>query len=185
MKIAETAVLAGRESLRLSEQTTLLNAVNAFMNLVQAQAVLNLRKQNVDFLGQQVRASQDRLNVGEGTRTDVAQANSRLAAGQSDVNAAAASVNAAIAVYQQVIGNMPTKLGRADGVDGKLPRSLQASLDTAMANHPSVLIANYNIDVADYNVKVQEGALLPSASLTGSLSHSNSSNRAASPTPHH
>jgi outer membrane protein len=175
VKIAETAVLAQREALRKSEQDTLLAAVNAFMNLVQAQAVLNLRKQNVDFLNQQVRAAKDRLNVGEGTRTDVAQTNARLAAGQSDYNAAAASLNAAVAVYQQVIGAMPKTLGHADGVDRKVPRTLQASLDTAMANHPSVLIANYNIDIADYNVKVQEGALLPSASLTGSLSHSNSS----------
>ncbi len=171
VKSAETGVLAGRESLRKAEQDTLLEAVNAFMNLVQAQAVLNLRKQNVDFLSQQVRAAQDRLNVGEGTRTDVAQTNARLAAGQSDVNAAAASVNAAVAKYQQVIGNMPTTLGRADGVDSKLPTSLQACLDIAMKQHPQILEAGYAVDRADYNVKVQEGALLPTASVSGTLSH--------------
>ncbi len=84
MKIAETAVLAGREVLRNTEQTTLLAAADAFMGLVQAQAMLNLQPENVDFLSQQVRAAQDRLNVGEGTRTEVAQTNARLAAGQSD-----------------------------------------------------------------------------------------------------
>ncbi|MEJ0096927.1 MAG: TolC family protein [Bauldia sp.] len=82
-KIAETAVLAAREMLRDTEQTTLLNAVEAFMNLVQAQAILNLQKQNVDFLGQQGKAATDRLNVGEGTKTDVAQTDASLAAGQA------------------------------------------------------------------------------------------------------
>ncbi len=182
VKIAETAVLAGRQTLRLSEQNTLLAAVKAFMDLVQAQAVVNLNKQNVDFLNQQVKAAQDRLNVGEGTRTDVAQARSRLAAAQSTYNAAVAELNAAVATYQQVIGTMPTTLGRADGVDAKLPRSLQSALDVAMKQHPSVLVANYNVDIADYNVKVKEGALLPTASVSGSLSHSNSSSASTNPT---
>lgn len=175
VKVAETAVLAGREALRSAESDTLLAAVNAFMNLVQAQAVLNLRNQDVEFLREQVRAAEDRLNVGEGTRTDVAQTNARLAAGQSQYNAAAAALNAAIAVYQQVIGSMPKSLGNADAVDTMLPGSLEASLAAAMASHPLIQAASYNIDIADYNVKVNEAALLPTASVSGSVSHTASS----------
>jgi outer membrane protein len=84
-------------------------------------------------------------------------------------------LNAAIAVYQQVIGDMPKSLGRADAVDRILPSSLEASLAAAMAGHPSVLAAEYAIDIADYSVKVEEGALLPSASISGSVEHSASS----------
>jgi outer membrane protein len=172
VKIAETAVLAAREVLRNTEQTTLLSAVQAFMNLVQAQALLNLQKQNVDFLSQQGKAAQDRLNVGEGTRTDVAQTDASLAAGQANYDSAVASLNTAIAVYEQVVGHTPKSLGAAKPVESLLSKNLNAALADAMTSHPAILAASYNIDVADFNVKVAEGALLPTVSLQGSLSHS-------------
>ncbi len=171
VKMAETAVLAGREGLRSSEQSTLLSAVTAFMDLVQAQANLNLQRQNVDFLGQLLKAADDRLKVGEGTRTDVAQTNARRAAGQSQYNAAVAQVNAAIATYEQIVGHRPRSLGTARPVDAMLPRSLDAALAAGIAKNPSILAAAYNIDVALYNVSVLEGSLLPSVSVTGTLSH--------------
>ena len=171
VRIAETAVLAGRETLRNTEQSTLLSAATAFMNLVQAQALLNLQKQNVDFLAQQVRAAEDRLNVGEGTKTDVAQTNARLASGQASYASAVASLNAALAVYEQVIGHRPTTLGAAKPIDQMLSKTLNAAVADAMTQHPSILAASYNIDIANYNVKVVEGSLLPSVGLSGTLSH--------------
>ena len=172
LKIAETAVLAGREALRSAEQDTLLAAAQAFMNLVQAQALLNLRSENVDFLREQVRAAQDRLNVGEGTRTDVAQTNARLASGQADYNVAAANLNTALAVYEQVVGHRPKSLGTAKPIDGMLSKNLNAAIADAMTTHPAILAAGYNIDIAEFNVKVVEGSLLPTVSLSGTLSHS-------------
>jgi outer membrane protein len=176
VNIAETAVLAGREALRATEQSTLLQAAQAFMNLVQAQALVNLRRENIDFLGQQVKAAQDRLNVGEGIRTDVAQTEARQAAGQADLNAAIAQLNTAIAVYEQVIGHRPKSLGAAKPIDALLSKSLNGALADAMTSHPSILAAGYNIDIAEYNVKVAEGALLPTLSVSGTLSHSENSN---------
>lgn len=171
VRAAESAVLAAREVLRDTEQQTLLSAVEAFMNLVEAQATLNLQKQNLDFLGQQVKAAQDRLNVGEGTKTDVAQTNSSLAAGQAAYDAAVAQLNNAVAVYEQVIGHKPRALGAARPVENLLSKNLNAALADAMTNHPSILASNYNIDISEYNVKVAEGALLPTVALQGSLSH--------------
>jgi outer membrane protein len=171
VKIAETAVLAGREALRNVEQNTLLAAAQAFMGLVQAQAILNLRRENLDFLAEQVRAADDRLNVGEGTRTDVAQTKARQSSGQADLNAAAAALNTAIAVYEQVIGHRPTSLGAATPVDVMLSKTLNAALADAMTSHPAILAAGYNIDIAEFNVKVTEGELLPTVTLSGSLSH--------------
>ena len=171
VKIAETAVLAGRETLRRVEQDTLLAAVQAFMGLVRAQAILNLRNQNVSFQGEQVKAADDRLSVGEGTRTDVAQTKASLAAGQSELNAASAALNTAIALYELTIGHRPTRLGNAQAVDPMLPASLDASLAAAMKKNPSILAAGYNVDIASFNVNVLEGAKLPSVTLTGSLSH--------------
>lgn len=171
VKIAETAVLAGREALRNAEQNTLLAAAQAFMGLVRAQAILNLRRENLDFLAEQVRAAEDRLNVGEGTRTDVAQTRARQASGQAEYNAAAAALNTAIAIYQQVIGHQPTSLGAAPPVDSMLSKTMNAALADAMTAHPAILASGYNIDIAEFNVKVTEGELLPSVSVSGSLSH--------------
>ena len=170
VKIAETAVLAAREALRNTEQATLLAAVQAFMNLVQAQAILNLQKQNIDFLGQQVKAAEDKLNVGEGTRTDVAQTNASLAAGQASYSSAVAALNTAIAVYEQVIGHRPQSLGAAKPIDTLLPMNVNAAL-ADVPSHPAILAASYNTDVAEFNVKVAEGALLPTVTLQGSLAH--------------
>lgn len=171
VKMAETAVLAGREVLRSTEQTILLNAVTAFMNLVQAQANLNLQSQNVDFLRRQLTAENDRLKVGEGTKTDVAQTNASLAAAESQYSAAVATLNTAIAVYEQIIGHRPKSLGAATPIDAILPKSLDGALASGNSRNPSLLAANYNIDVALYNVNVLEGALLPSVTATGTLAH--------------
>lgn len=168
---AESAVLAGREVLRNTEQTTLLAAVQAFMDVVKSQAILNLQKQNVDFLGQQVRAAQDKLKVGAGTRTDVAQTNASLAAGQATLNTAAASLGTAIAVYEQVIGHKPRNLGTATSIDRLLPRDLNSALADGITLHPAILAAGYDMDIAEFNVKVAEGALLPTLALQSSLSH--------------
>ncbi len=150
------------------------------MNLVQAQALVNLRRENTDFLGQQVKAAQDRLNVGEGIRTDVAQTDARLAAGQADLNSAVAALNTAIAVYEQVVGHRPRSLGAAKPIDGLLSKTLNAALADAMTAHPAILTAGYNIDIAEYNVKVAEGSLLPTLSVSGTLTHRNDSTGAGS-----
>ena len=172
LKIAETAVLAGREVLRNAEQNTLLSAAEAFMGLVQAQALLNLRRESLEFLQEQVRAAEDRLTVGEGTRTDVAQTRARLASGEAAYNAAAATLSTAISTYERVIGHRPRALGAARTIESMLPRTVNAAIADAMTSHPAILAASYNIDVAEFNVNVQEGAMLPSVGLQGSLSHS-------------
>jgi outer membrane protein len=172
VRSAETAVLSARESLRGAEQTTLLAAATAFMNLVQAQATLNLRNANIEFLQQQVRAAQDRLAAGTGTRTDVASAEANLAAAQFQYYQAVSTLNTAIAVYEQVIGHRPTSLGAARTVEPLLPRALDQALAVGFANHPSIKVAEYAVDTADFAVKSAEGALLPSVSASASVSRS-------------
>jgi outer membrane protein len=171
VKQAKNAVRAARAQLRNVEQQTLLNAVRAFMDVVQAQVVLNLRAQNVEFLREQVRAATDRLNVGEGTRTDVAQTNARLQAGLSDYNAAAAAVTSALAVYEQVVGHKPRSLGAADHVERYFPKTQEAAIYAGIRNHPTIVAAEFNIDVASYNVKVLEGAKMATVGLQGQVSH--------------
>ena len=110
---AESQVQAAREQLRVSEQAVLLSAATAYMNLLRDAAILDLQRRNVEVLQEQLRQTRDRFNVGEVTRTDVAQSESRLAAGRSQVLSAEATYKASVATYRQVIGVEPGKLAPA------------------------------------------------------------------------
>ncbi|WP_431190531.1 TolC family outer membrane protein [Bauldia litoralis] len=171
VKMAETSVKAAREQLKLVEQQVLFDAVSAFMDVVRAQVVVNLTAQNVEFLREQVRAAKDRLEVGEGTRTDVAQTDARLSQGMSDYASAVSDLNRSIAVYVQVIGHKPERLGAVNGIEKLIPASVDAGLATAQASHPGIIAGLYNIDVASWNVRISEGATLPTVTLSGSVTH--------------
>jgi outer membrane protein len=166
---AEAQVLAARASLRVIEQTVLLNAVTAYMNLLRDTAILDLQRRNVEVLQEQLRQVRDRFNVGEVTRTDVAQSESRLAAGRSQVLTAEANYKASVATYRQVIGVNPGKLSPGSPVDRFSPPNLPVSLEFASATHPAVTTAQFNVDVAQQQVKLAEGALYPTVSVQGNF----------------
>lgn len=167
---AEAAIRAQRELLRSSEQSVLLSAGTAFMDVIRDTALVSLQESNVKFLTEQVRAARDRFNVGEGTQTDVAQAEATYQLAVSQLNASRAQLNASRAVYRQVIGKDPGKLSGATSVDRMLPKSMEASVKAAQSENPSILAGIHNIDVAIQNVKYLEGALLPQVSAQVSAS---------------
>jgi outer membrane protein len=172
---AEMQVQSARELLRTTEQTVLLNAVTAYMNLLRDTAILDLQRRNVEVLQEQLRQTRDRFNVGEVTRTDVAQSESRLASGRSQVLSAEATYKASVATYRQVIGVEPGKLAPGSPVDRFSPSTLPSSVGLGTATHPQVATAQYNVDVALQAVKVAEGALYPTLSLQGSAQQNNES----------
>jgi outer membrane protein len=158
--------------LRVAEQSTLLAAVTAYMNLLRDGAILDLQRRNVEVLQEQLRQTRDRFNVGEVTRTDVAQAESRLAAGRSQVLNAEAVYKASVATYRQVIGIEPGKLAPGAPVDRFSPHTLPSSVGLATATHPAVTSAQYSVDAALLQVKVAEGALYPTLALQGNVQQS-------------
>ena len=166
---AESQVLAARASLRTIEQTVLLNAATAYMNLLRDTAILDLQRRNVEVLQEQLRQTRDRFNVGEVTRTDVAQSESSLAQGRSAVLTAEANYKSSAATYRQVIGVDPGKLSPGAPVDRFSPTTLIAAIGLANAGHPSVTLAQYNVDAAISAVKIAEGALYPTLSVTGAF----------------
>ena len=166
---AEQQVQAARETLRVTEQQILLNAVTAYMNLLRDTAIFDLQRRNVEVLQEQLRQVRDRFNVGEVTRTDVAQSESRLASGRSQVLTAESNFKTSAAVYRQIIGITPGRLSPGTPVDRFSPTSLSGAVGAGSANHPSVTTAQYNIDVAQFQVKVAEGALYPTLSVQGNF----------------
>jgi outer membrane protein len=167
---AESQVLAGRETLRNIEQTVLLDAATAYMNVMRDSAILDLQRRNVQVLQEQLKQTRDRFNVGEVTKTDVAQAESRLAAAQSQVLGAEANLKASQAAYRRVIGAEPVNMGNGMPVDRFSPHTLEACIDAGWKEHPQVTAAQYTVDAALYAVKVAEGALYPTVTAEANVS---------------
>jgi outer membrane protein len=135
----------------------LLDAATAYMNLLRDQAILDLNRRNVEVLTEQLKQTRDRFNVGEVTRTDVAQAESRLAAGRSQLLVAQSNEVTSEANYRRVIGVDAGKLAPGTPVDRLSPSTLP-------------LAAMYGVDVAELAVRVSEGALYPNLSVAATAS---------------
>jgi outer membrane protein len=164
---AESQVDAARETLRVTEQQVLLDTATAYMNLLRDEAILDLNRRNVEVLTEQLKQTRDRFNVGEVTRTDVAQAESRLAAGRSALLGAQSNYVTSQANYRRVIGVDPGRLAPGSPVDRLSPTTLPKAIAQGQAQSPSVLAAAYGVDVAALAVKVSEGALYPTLQVVG------------------
>jgi outer membrane protein len=167
---AESQVMGARETLRVTEQQVLLDASTSYMNLLRDQAILDLNRRNVEVLTEQLKQTRDRFNVGEVTRTDVAQAESRLAAGRSSLLGAQANYVTSQANYRRVIGVDPGRLAPGTPVDRLSPNALDHAIVEGQQQSPSVLAAMYGVDIAELQVKVSEGALYPNLSVVASAS---------------
>jgi len=166
---AESQVEAARETLRVTEQQVLLDSATAYMNLLRDQAVFDLDRRNVEVLIDQLKRTRDRFHIGELTRTDVAQAESRLAINRFSLLGAQSNYVASQATYRRVIGVDPGRLAPGNPVDRLSPDTLAKAIASGETQSPSVLAAAYGVDAAELAVKISEGALYPSLTLTGSI----------------
>jgi outer membrane protein len=166
---AEAQVLAGRETLRNTEQSVLLSAATAYMNLLRDAAILELQRSNVTVLEATLRQTRDNLAAGIVTRTDVAQAESRLALGRANLEQAESNYTTSRAQYRQVIGVEPGRLAPGTPVDRFFPRTLAAAISRGLTESPAITTASYNVDTAELQVKIAEGALYPVVTATASV----------------
>ena len=166
---SESIVFQTREQLRLVEQNVLANGAASYMNVLRDTAILNLRENNIKVLEQQLQQTRDRFEVGEVTRTDVAQAEAALAQGRSEALLAQTNLRNSLAVYEQIIGVAPRRLSPARPLQGMLPRSREQALQQALADHPAIVAALHTADAASLAVRVAEGALYPTLNVVGSV----------------
>ena len=172
VRVAEFQVMSGREALRNTGQGVLLDAVTAYMTVLANQALVEAQRTNVSVLREIQATTKKRLDAGDVTPTDTAQAEARLNRGLADLNAAEVALAISKATYAQVIGEAPTQLAAAAPVDRLSPPALAASMETTNHEHPAVLGAGYDVDVAQTTIKVAESSLLPQASVQASASRS-------------
>src|SRR6201995_653427 len=123
VRVAEFQVKSGREALRNVEQGVLLDAVTAYMNVIANYALLESQKTNVQVLREIQATTKRRLDAGDVTPTDKAQAEARVSRGLADLNAAEVGLAISKEIYKQVIGEQPTALAAASPVDRLIPPS--------------------------------------------------------------
>ncbi|MGY3528675.1 outer membrane protein [Bradyrhizobium embrapense] len=180
VRVAELQVQSGREALRNVGQGVLLDAVTAYTNVLANQTLVEAQRANVAFLKETQAITQRRLNAGDVTPTDTAQAEARLNRGLADLNAAEVNFAISQATYAQVVGNAPSQLRPADTIDRLLPRSREDSIALAVREHPAVMAAGYDVDVASTSIRVAESSLMPSVTVQGSASKNRDSDTSLS-----
>ena len=172
-RAAESQVSGAREALRVLEQTVLLSAATIYMDYLRDSAIVEVQRSNTRVLEQTLKQTQDRFNVGEVTRTDVAQSEAQLAAGKTQQLTAESNLTTTRSNFRRIIGNEPEQLAPGSPVDRFLPKTLSGAVDLSLTENPNVTAAMFGIDVSYLQVKVNEGALLPTLSLQASVQQSN------------
>jgi outer membrane protein len=167
---AERLVRVERARLHAIEQNVLLDAVTAYTNLLAAQAVLDFATQNESRLRRQLQATRDRFDVGEVTRTDVAQADARLSGASADRVQAEGDVDAARAEYRRVINQEPGNLVVPKPL-AQLPANEPEAQQLAEVGNPNIIAAQFDLAAARSDVNVARSALLPRLSVRGELTY--------------
>ncbi len=167
---AEQEVLAQRATLDSVEQSVLLRAAIAYMDVWAAQSVVALTESNERVIERQLEATLDRFTVGEVTRTDVAQAETRLATASAERIAAEGALRSNRAVYEEVIGTVPGILLPPPPLAG-LPGSLDEVTELSISRNPDILAAGFSEKASRHRVREVTGELYPTVALSASLSH--------------
>ncbi len=167
IEAARYAVLSDRQALISTEQNVLLDAVTAYMDVRRDLQFVRLAENNVRVLGEQVRAAKDRFEVGEVTRTDVSQAEARLAAAVSNLERSKALLQISEQTYKAVVGNMPSKL-QAPPTPPQIPATALAAENLAVSRHPRILEAQFDVQASE--MALERAKLNRQPTVSGSVS---------------
>jgi len=164
---ARATVMAGRENLREIEQSVMLSVIQAYVNVTRDMEILRIRQENLAVLQRQLDETSARFEVGEITRTDVAQAEASLAQSEADLASAQAQLSTTRAAYAAVVGQSPSDLETAP-VLPPVPTDFDAAMEVALARNPGVLSAGYSLQAAEAAVASARAEYLPSVRATAS-----------------
>jgi outer membrane protein len=163
-------VSAARAQLAALEQQVLFDAVTAYVDVLRDQQVVSFARNNVRVITEQLRATRDRFEVGEVTRTDVSQAEARLAEANANLASVLGALETSRQNYREVVGAEPLSLDPPPPLP-PLPATLQEAVDTALAQHPEMIAARFAEVSAARDVRAAIGQLLPDVSLEASTGY--------------
>lgn len=158
---AETIVKQERENLKSTEQAVLLNSAVAYVDVITQRAVLELQKNQEQVLARHLKSYQKRFQVGDLTKTDVAQSEARLEGAKTNRIVAEGDLETANAAYVSMVGRKPPEKTRVNDLDKFLPKTLSECLDIMRTNNPSLKAAEFADEASQYNITLQRGDLLP------------------------
>ena len=172
IKAAEERVVAGRADLRATESALFSQVVAAYMDVLLTQAVARLRANQVEVLGVNLQATSDRFEIGDVTRTDVAQSQARLATASGDLRNAQANLINARERYVRLVGEAPDDLQPPPALPG-LPANVEAAVDVALQSNPDLIAAAQRAQAAGYDTRVAGSGRLPSVALFSNGGYNN------------
>lgn len=170
VKAADSYVKAEQANLNNVEQLVFLSASEAYLNVVRDEALLGLQKNNESLLKKQLDETTERFNVGELTKTDVAQAMASHSQATANRISAEGNLQVSKAIYAQVIGAKAGKLSEPQGVESFLPNDFEGALKLSIDNNYSLQQAKQNLRGKGYDVKSNYGAMMPQVEAYGSAS---------------
>jgi outer membrane protein len=180
IQAAKTRVEAGRATLRAVEGDVFTNAVSAYMNVIRDRAVVELNENNVKVLETNLEATRDRFQIGDLTRTDVAQSEARLQLGRAQLATARGQLTGSEATYRQQIGHPPGQLAPPPPLP-PLPTTPEEAVRIALANNPDLISISRQAIAAGYDVRVVEASRLPTISGVASETYVNALGGSTSP----
>jgi outer membrane protein len=172
VRAAKTRVEAGRATLRAVEGDVFTQAVSAYMDVIRDRAIVELNQNNVKVLETNLQATQDRFQIGDLTRTDVAQSEARLQLGRSQLATAQGRLTGSEATYRQVIGHAPGQLTPPPPLP-PLPGNADEAVRIALANNPDLISITQQAVASGYDVNVARAGRLPRLSGVASGNYVN------------
>lgn len=172
IRAADARVESGRQNLRFTEADVFTAIVSVYMDVMRDGAIVELNRRNVAVLETNLQASRDRFEVGDLTRTDVAQSEARLAVARGQLETAAAQLDTSLENYLRFVGLPARELEQPPGLPG-LPRSPVEAVTIALGNSPQLLAAHADAKAAGYDVRVAAASRLPKLSAVGSGGYNN------------
>ncbi|MDA7787615.1 TolC family outer membrane protein [Sphingomonadaceae bacterium] len=172
VRSAEVRVEAGQADLRATESAIFSQVVAAYMDVIRGEALVALSRNQVEVLGVNLQASRDRFEIGDLTRTDIAQSQSRLAVAQGDLQTAEANLIGARETYIQLVGNAPGILEAPPPLPN-LPESASSAVATALESNPDLIAARERAEAAGIDIDVAGASRLPTVGLFAGANYSN------------
>jgi outer membrane protein len=172
VRAAQTRVEAGRATLSAVEGDVFTQATTAYMDVIRDRSVVELNLNNVKVLETNLQATQDRFQIGDLTRTDVAQSEARLQLGRSQLAVAQGQLTASEATYRQVIGHAPGNLAPPPPLP-PLPATDDEAVRIALADNPDLVSISRQAIAAGYDVSVARAGRLPTLSAVASETYVN------------
>lgn len=176
VKSADQVVRAEQNNLYNVEQSVLLDASTAYLDVLRDEAIVELQKNNEKLLKKRLDETQQRFNVGEVTRTDVSQAKARYSQAMSDRIAAEGTLEVSKASYAKIIGSTPESLEEPTVISGLLPKNYDEAMNIALKSNYSIKQARHLFNAKGYEVYANTGSLLPQLSFDAAASKVKSEN---------